>query len=32
MTQGIPMIYYATESLFYGGNDPHNREVYDHSR
>jgi glycosidase len=29
MSYGIPMIYYGTESLYNGGADPLNREVYD---
>lgn len=29
MTNGIPMFYYATESLYKGGNDPANREIFD---
>jgi len=27
MAEGIPIIYYGTEQLFNGGNDPQNREV-----
>jgi len=29
MSYGIPVVYYGTESLFSGGADPHNREVFD---
>jgi alpha-amylase len=28
MTKGIPIVYYGTERLLNGGDDPHNREVY----
>ena len=29
LSYGIPMFYYGTESLFHGGDDPLNREVFD---
>ncbi|TNV79756.1 hypothetical protein FGO68_gene5734 [Halteria grandinella] len=31
LTQGIPILYYGTEALYSGGNDPQNRETFDPS-
>lgn len=29
LAQGIPSVYYGTEALFNGGEDPENRETFD---